>query len=162
MNNIENGIDNGSVYHFKVKNEKKGNNYKRWIKKNIMLLSTLGAVVLGITLGISLRPLNLSKDTIMLISYPGELFMRILKLMILPLVIASLITGCASINVKMNGKIAFKTFVYFVLTSLLNAILGAFFVILIHPGSPEMRSNTEVIAKEKNNNLMDSLTDIGR
>ena len=29
----------------------------------------------------------------MLISYPGELFMRLLKLMILPLVIASLISG---------------------------------------------------------------------
>lgn len=43
--------------------------------------------------GLGLRPLTLDSDTIMLISYPGELFMRLLKLMILPLVIASLIAG---------------------------------------------------------------------
>lgn len=43
--------------------------------------------------GFSLRPLSLNKDAVMLISYPGELFMRLLKLMILPLIIASLISG---------------------------------------------------------------------
>lgn len=43
--------------------------------------------------GVGLRPLHLSPDTILLVSYPGELFMRLLKLMILPLVIASLIAG---------------------------------------------------------------------
>lgn len=39
------------------------------------------------------RPHNLDPLTIVYISYPGELFMRLLKLMILPLIIASLITG---------------------------------------------------------------------
>jgi Na+/H+-dicarboxylate symporter len=43
--------------------------------------------------GVGLRPLHLSPDAILLVSYPGELFMRLLKLMILPLVIASLIAG---------------------------------------------------------------------
>jgi Na+/H+-dicarboxylate symporter len=50
-------------------------------------------VCVGLVSGVGLRPLHLSPDAILLVSYPGELFMRLLKLMILPLVIASLIAG---------------------------------------------------------------------
>jgi Na+/H+-dicarboxylate symporter len=88
--------------------------------------------------------------------------MRILKLMILPLVIASLITGSASINAKMNGKIALRTFVYFALTSLFNAALGAALAIFIHPGSPDMHTELDLASNTKNVNLMDSMLDIGR
>lgn len=88
--------------------------------------------------------------------------MRILKLMILPLVIASLITGSASINAKMNGKIALRTFVYFTTTSLFNAALGAALAFFIHPGNPAMHSEMDVTANEKSVNLMDSMLDIGR
>ena len=48
---------------------------------------------LGVLAGLLLRPLDLEVETIAYIAYPGELFMRLLKLMILPLIIASLITG---------------------------------------------------------------------
>jgi len=37
--------------------------------------------------------LELSSDAVMLVSYPGELFMRLLKMLILPLIVASIITG---------------------------------------------------------------------
>ena len=112
--------------------------------------------------GLSLRPFELSKETIMLIAYPGELFMRLLKLMILPLVIASLISGSASLNAKMNGKIALRTLCYFGTTSLFNAILGICLVTLIHPGSPGMQSNLEVVTNTKSLKLIDSLLDLGR
>ena len=112
--------------------------------------------------GLSLREFDLCKDTIIIISYPGELFMRILKLMILPLVIASLITGSASINAKMNGKIALRTFVYFASTSLFNAALGTVLAIFIHPGNPEMHSELGLASNKESVNLMDSMLDIGR
>ena len=57
-----------------------------------------------------------------LLSYPGELFMKLLQLMILPLIIASLITGSASLNAKLNGKIAVRTIIYFLSTSLLSSL----------------------------------------
>jgi solute carrier family 1 (glial high affinity glutamate transporter), member 2 len=107
-----------------------------------------------------MRQLDLSKDAIMIISYPGELFMRILKLMILPLVISSLITGSASINAKMNGKIALRTFFYFLTTSLFNAILGASLALLIQPGDPGMHSDMGLTTKSVK--LIDSILDIGR
>ena len=57
-------------------------------------------VILGFVLGVTMRQLDLGNETIRMVAYPGELFMRLLKLMILPLVIASLITGSASLNAK--------------------------------------------------------------
>lgn len=112
--------------------------------------------------GFSLRPLKLHADSIMLIAYPGELFMRVLKLMILPLIISSLIAGSASLNAKMNGKIALRTLVYFVTTSFFNAGLGIALVLLIHPGDPGMHNTADRSADSRSANLLDSLLDLGR
>ena len=98
----------------------------------------------------------------MLIAYPGELFMRVLKLMILPLVISSLIAGSASLNARMNGKIALRTLVYFATTSLLNAALGIALVMLIHPGDPDLHNTTDRSTDKRAVNLLDSLLDLGR
>lgn len=109
-----------------------------------------------------MRQNDLCKETILIISYPGELFLRILKLMILPLVIASLITGSASINAKMNGKIALRTFTFFASTSMFNALLGVFLALLIHPGDPGLHSDSENGTNTKGLSLMDSILDLGR
>ena len=66
---------------------------RSWLKENLLLVITFSGVFLGVLIGIVLKPLELDNITISYIAYPGELFMRLLKLMILPLIIASLITG---------------------------------------------------------------------
>lgn len=138
--------------------------WMRVLADNKLILITLSGVLLGVIIGFSLRPLDLSSDTLMLIAYPGELFMRVLKLMILPLVIASLISGSSSLNAKLNGKIALRTFVYFLATSLLNAILGTTLALIIHPGNPNMEEAAvdPALNKAKTVSLMDSVLDLGR
>ncbi|XP_037960516.1 excitatory amino acid transporter isoform X2 [Teleopsis dalmanni] len=136
--------------------------YRKWLNDNLMLLVTLSGVLLGVIIGLCLRPMNLHEDSIMLISYPGELFMRILKLMILPLVISSLVAGSASLNARMNGKIALRTLVYFASTSLFNAILGIALVLLIHPGDPDLHKANDHGTEKRAVNLLDSLLDLGR
>lgn len=45
-------------------------------------------------LGLLLRYVpDLASDTLMLVSFPGDILMRMLKMLILPLIISSLITG---------------------------------------------------------------------
>lgn len=89
--------------------------------------------------------------------------MRVLKLMILPLIIASLIAGSASLNAKMSGKIAVRTLLYFILTSMFNAFLGIFLATLIHPGQPELKENVgSPMEGKKEHSILDSLLDIGR
>ncbi|KMR05172.1 excitatory amino acid transporter [Lasius niger] len=135
---------------------------RKWMRENLLLMVTLSGVLFGITLGFGLRPLDLGDDAVMLISYPGELFMRLLKLMILPLVIASLISGSASLNARMNGMIAVRTLVYFILTSLLNAVLGVVLVLVIHPGNPGIRESIGPSHHARAVNILDSLLDLGR
>ncbi|XP_050077445.1 excitatory amino acid transporter [Anopheles maculipalpis] len=144
-------------------------NWRRVLGDNKLILITLSGVLLGVIIGFTFRPLGLSSDSLMLIAYPGELFMRVLKLMILPLVIASLISGSSSLNAKLNGKIALRTFVYFLTTSLLNAILGTSLALIIHPGNPTTDDAVQTdllrdtpLSKTKTVSLMDSVLDLGR
>lgn len=64
-----------------------------WFLKNWLLVSTIIAVVFGALFGFILRSLSLSPQSIMLISFPGEILMHMLKMMILPLITSSLISG---------------------------------------------------------------------
>ena len=83
--------------------------------------------------------------------------------MILPLIIASLVTGAASLNAKMNGMIAMRTIAFFTFTSLLAASSGLVLVIIIHPGSPEIKA---VVGSgnqaERKIDIMDNFLDLGR
>jgi len=134
-----------------------------WLKENLLLLLTFLGVISGFVLGLGLRNLSIPADTILLISYPGELFMRLLKLMILPLVIASLITGSASLNAKMNGMMALRTIVFFILTSLLSACVGLVLVLAIHPGDPDTKNILgSGTTQQKKVDIMDNFLDLGR
>lgn len=83
--------------------------------------------------------------------------------MILPLIIASLIAGSASLNAKMSGKIAVRTLLYFILTSMFNAFLGISLAMMIHPGKPELRDDSAIIIENKRDHkILDSILDIGR
>lgn len=89
--------------------------------------------------------------------------MRLLKLMILPLIIASLIAGSASLNAKMSGKIACRTLLYFIITSMFNAILGILMAVMIHPGQPELRDDIGPLPESTHeHSILDSVLDIGR
>ncbi|PIO54611.1 hypothetical protein TELCIR_24021, partial [Teladorsagia circumcincta] len=58
-----------------------------WLRKNLLLVMTIGSVIVGALLGFAVRTLHLSPQSVMLVSFPGELLMRMLKMMILPLII---------------------------------------------------------------------------
>ncbi|XP_076045976.1 excitatory amino acid transporter 2 isoform X3 [Oratosquilla oratoria] len=138
-----------------------------WVRKNLLLLLTFSGVVFGVIVGLGLRLLSPDKTTILLLSYPGELFIRMLKLMILPLVIASLVSGSASLNAKMNGRIVVRTILYFLGTSLLNAVLGIILVVAIHPGSALAKQAltseaTSISSQASNVNILDGFLDLGR
>ncbi|KJH48656.1 hypothetical protein DICVIV_05215 [Dictyocaulus viviparus] len=49
----------------------------RFCRDNILLVMTIISVILGVSLGFGLRPLNLSAETLQLINFPGEIFMQI-------------------------------------------------------------------------------------
>ena len=54
---------------------------------------TLIGVFLGIFVGLLLRMRNPSDEVIMLVSFPGEILVRVLKMLMLPLIVSSLFVG---------------------------------------------------------------------
>ncbi|KAI6202637.1 Amino acid transporter [Aphelenchoides fujianensis] len=68
-------------------------------RRNLLLVLTISAVFCGLGSGFLLRPLALSSETIKLVGFPGEIFLRALKLMILPLIFTSLISGSSILQI---------------------------------------------------------------
>lgn len=65
----------------------------KFMKKQALLLATVVSVVLGIVLGILMRFAELSKLDIAYFAFPGDLFVRMLKMVIVPIIITSLVSG---------------------------------------------------------------------
>lgn len=97
----------------------------------------------------------------MLISYPGELFMRMMKMMMIPLVISSMIAGTSSLNAKANGRIALRTLIYFASTKFLNVAFGIFLAVTFRPGNAVSRESVGN-SGSGSAGLMDSILDLGR
>lgn len=70
-----------------------------WFGANMLLVLTILGVSAGLGLGFLGRLASLSPGSIMVISFPGEILMRLLKMFILPLIISSLITGNSTLFV---------------------------------------------------------------
>ena len=73
--------------------------------------------------------------TLMLIGFAGELFMNMLKMLILPLIVASLICALASLDANATGRVGRRALIYYMATTLLAVILGIALVSTIKPGS---------------------------
>ena len=63
------------------------------MRENLLLVLTILGVVLGVAAGSTARMWTYTPDTVLLVSFPGEIMMRMLKMLILPLIISSIITG---------------------------------------------------------------------
>lgn len=65
----------------------------------------------------------------------GQLFLNALKMLIVPLIVSSIITGIAGIGSgQALGRLGSKTIGYYLLTSLLAILTGLLLVNLLHPG----------------------------
>ncbi|XP_014661852.1 PREDICTED: excitatory amino acid transporter 2-like [Priapulus caudatus] len=133
-----------------------------WLKTNMLLLLTIAGVIIGVLLGFVCRYAEPSDDTIMLISFPGEILMRMLKMLILPLVISSLISGLAGLDAKSSGKMGSRALAYYAVTTLIAAMIGIILVISIHPGNPDIKKNVGEGTESKSVSTLDAFLDLIR
>uniref|UniRef100_A0A674D3X3 Amino acid transporter n=1 Tax=Salmo trutta TaxID=8032 RepID=A0A674D3X3_SALTR len=105
-----------------------------FFKKNAFVLFTVAAVVVGIILGFALRPYKMTYREVKYFSFPGELLMRMLQMLVLPLLVSSLITGMAALDSKASGKMGMRAVVYYMTTTIIAVIIGIIVVLIIHPG----------------------------
>jgi DAACS family dicarboxylate/amino acid:cation (Na+ or H+) symporter len=77
--------------------------------------------------------------------FVGDLFMRALKMIIVPLVVTSVVSGIASLQgVQGFGRLGTKTAAFYLSTSLASILLGLVLVNVIRPGLTDGQPNTVI------------------
>uniref|UniRef100_A0A671PUB0 Amino acid transporter n=1 Tax=Sinocyclocheilus anshuiensis TaxID=1608454 RepID=A0A671PUB0_9TELE len=107
---------------------------KMFLRRNTFVIFTVAAVALGVVLGFAPRPHNLSIREVKYFSFPGELLMRMLQMLVLPLIVSSLVTGISSLDSKTSGKMGIRAIVYYMVTTFIAVFIGIVMVIIIRPG----------------------------
>ncbi|XP_039881213.1 excitatory amino acid transporter 2b isoform X2 [Simochromis diagramma] len=131
--------------------------------KNLLLTLTVLGVILGAVSGMLLRVASpIHPDIVMVIAFPGDILMRMLKMLILPLIISSLITGLAGLDAKSSGRLGTRAMVYYMTTTIIAAILGVILVLVIHPGNPKLKENLGEGEKNDDVSSLDAFFDLIR
>lgn len=68
------------------------------------------------------------------VSFFGTLFLNALKMLIVPLVVASIITGMMELKPDVLGRLGSKTLVFYMSSSLVAILIGLFMVNILQPG----------------------------
>ena len=78
----------------------------------------------------------LAPDSGKYIGFLGDLFLRLLKMVIIPLIFTSLVSGVASLgSARSLGRVGIRTLVYYTLSSTLAIAIGLVLVTIIQPGA---------------------------
>ncbi|MFQ6609968.1 MAG: dicarboxylate/amino acid:cation symporter [Fidelibacterota bacterium] len=93
--------------------------------------------------------------------YPlGDIFMRLLKMVIIPLVFTSITFGVAGLDTKSLGRLGAKTFGYYAMSSFIAILIGLGLTNLIRPGEGADLSIDQTTFDISQLNTPDSLGDI--
>lgn len=114
------------------------NRVRSCIRGNLLTMLTVLGVVGGCVLGFILRFSREGKwkeREAMYIAFPGDIFLRMLKSLIIPLLVSSIVSAIGALDLSLSKKIAFRAISYYVTTTLCAVTLGIILVITIRPGS---------------------------
>jgi len=101
----------------------------RQMKKPALHWQILIALILAVLFGAFLS------GYVDYISWMGDIFLRALKMVIIPLILSSIISGVTNIGSAGNlGRIGIKTLSYYILTSTLAIVTGLLLVNIFKPG----------------------------
>ncbi len=96
---------------------------------NLNLYLILLAIVLGFFLG------HYYPHTALRIGFLGDIFLNALFMLVVPLVVASMVTGIAKLgHLRQLGSLGGKTIVYYLSTTAISVIIGIILVNIIQPG----------------------------
>ncbi|XP_066250889.1 excitatory amino acid transporter-like isoform X1 [Euwallacea similis] len=158
-----------AMHHtFEVEEDKsppRGNKFTRFLRNNALTLLTIGGVLAGGILGFILKATkdDWSKREIMYVGFIGQIFLRMLKSLIIPLIISCLVSAIASLDLTLSKKVAVRAIAYYLTTTFASVVLGIIVVVSIRPGVGRNVSGTGSEAlPERNTTTTDTLLDLVR
>ncbi|MEN3008777.1 dicarboxylate/amino acid:cation symporter [Pseudothermotoga sp.] len=104
------------------------------MKKFGLATRILIGLIIGVIVGLILQPApNVARTYIKPF---GDLFLNLIRMVIVPLVLASLVVGSASTeNVRRLGRIGVKTIAYYLITTAIAIIIGLIIGNVLKPGA---------------------------
>jgi proton glutamate symport protein len=109
---------------------------KLWFQ---VIIGMIGGIVLGLLLSPSAFALVDEEIAFAIapwVALCGNVFLALIKMIVVPLVMSSIILGITSAgNVEILKSLGLKIAPYFVFTTMVAVVLGIFITFLIHPGS---------------------------
>lgn len=140
---------------------------RRFLNQNLLITLTIGGVIIGIALGLGLRNIGehgrtWTQRNVMYVNFVGDLFLRVIKAIILPLIVTSLISAVGSLETSLSKKIGGMAIVYYITTTVIAVLEGVALVITIQPG---VRSGDDQLSEngsKANITTADTLLDLIR
>ncbi len=100
-----------------------------WYFKSNLLIRILIGLVLGGVVGI------FAGESILWVSPLGSLFVNSLKMIVMPVIVASLVVGAASINPAELGRVGVKIIIFYMITSAFAVAMGLLMGNIFKPGA---------------------------
>ncbi|WP_339924272.1 dicarboxylate/amino acid:cation symporter [uncultured Cyclobacterium sp.] len=130
-----------SLFDTEIKSLKSLNTYLQKLVAGKLWLKVLIALFLGVGFGLLLSPQNgwVSKATADVLgnwlALPGMLFLKLVQMIMIPLIVASIITGIASNDKDNLKKLGGGVLLYFVATTIISVSIGTLLATVFKPGS---------------------------
>ncbi|KFL33160.1 MULTISPECIES: dicarboxylate/amino acid:cation symporter [unclassified Sulfurospirillum] len=113
-------------------------------------------IFIGLCLGLLVG--LLFKDVALMLKPVGTLFINMIKMLIVPLVFVTLVTGITSMeDLSKMRRIGIKTFSIYLITTAIAVAIGLAFGLIFEPGAGVALSNTAAVAAKKEPPLVDTL-----
>ncbi|GJQ65440.1 hypothetical protein Trydic_g7547 [Trypoxylus dichotomus] len=135
------------------------------LKSNLLTLLTVFGVLVGVALGFILKATSdsaWSSREVMYVNFLGDLFLRMLKSLILPLIVSSLISAIANLDLSLSGRIARRAILFYLTTTFCSVILGMILVVAIAPGVGNEDDEEGTHSELRNVTTVDTLLDLVR
>ncbi|HEV57047.1 MAG TPA: dicarboxylate/amino acid:cation symporter [Phycisphaerales bacterium] len=121
-----------------------------WYFRVSLILRILVGLAAGATAGVALWVVSQSagEDTAALLRMVepfGTVFVHMLKMIVIPVVLFSLVSGASQLAVQQFGRVGIKVLAWYLLCSFAAAVVGVLLAMLINPGSGIDRAQWEAM-----------------
>ena len=137
-----------------------------FMKREMLIIAVFTSVMVGFIVGISINKSvqamgEPDKTTLLVVlGFPGEILVRMLKMLVLPFMVCSLIVGLAGLEKQASGRVGRRAVLYYLTTTLIAAVLGLLIVVIIQPGKKASIPTSSV--KYPSARALDSFLDLLR
>lgn len=110
-----------------MKGKKKTGIFRKYLDFPLIYKITIG-FLLGVVAGLTVGP------SISVVKPLGDLFLRLLRMIVMPLIFFTLVVGASTIDPKKLGRIGGKVIAWYFATSFIAAAIGISIGLLVKPG----------------------------